>query len=111
MTAPIVRLVAWLLATLPVLLILGGTLHYTDCRLAGLCIGLMLEALVAACAIKGKSRCAMSFGVCLCVALIGWVSLAVVALTCPAVGGQALLPLKLIQISIGNYNFNSPERR
>lgn len=96
MATPIVRLVAWLLAILPVLLILGGALHYTDCRLAGLCVGLALEALVATLAIKGRMRYVMSLGVCLCVVSIGWVSLAVVVLTYPAVGGQALLPLKLI---------------
>ena len=100
MATPIVRLMAWLLATLPVLLILGGVLHYTDCRLAGLCIGLVLEALVATLAIKGKLRYAMSLGVCLCVALIGWASLVLVVVTCPAVGGQSLLPLKLIAAAL-----------
>ena len=100
MNTPIVRLIAWLLSTLPLLLVLGGALHYTNCRLAGLCVGLVFEALVAACAIKGKQRWSMSLGICLCVALIGWASLALVVVTCPHVGNQALLPLKLIAAAV-----------
>lgn len=100
MATPIVRLMAWLLATLPVLLVLGGAMHYADLRLVGLCIGLVLETFVAILAVKGRPRSTMSLGVCLCVALIGWASLELVVVTCPAVGGQSLLPLKLIAAAV-----------
>ena len=96
MKTPFVRLVAWQISILPVLLILGGALHHTDCRLVGLCIGLLLEVLVAILAARGMPRCTKSLGVCLCVAVIGWASLALVVKTSPAVGNQALLPLRII---------------
>ena len=100
MAPPIVRLMAWLLATLPVLLGFGGVLRYADLRLVGLCIGLVLETLVAILAVKGRPRSTMSLGVCLCVALIGWASLVLFLVTCPVVGGQSLLPLKLIAAAL-----------
>lgn len=100
MNMPIVRLVAWLLATLPVLLILGGTLHYTDCRLVGLCFGLALEAVIATLAIRGIPRWSTSLGVCLLTSLIGWASLTLIVVMCPPVGTQALLPLKLFAAAV-----------